>query len=116
MEIIFQFMIIAGFAFAGDAIALLLHLPIPGSIIGLILLFLALQFKILELKKVERVGLWLKNNLAFLFVPITVGIITYFDILKTSWLNIVIVLVVSTLFTYLVTAFVATKILAKGDN
>ena len=42
MKLYVQFMIILVFSFIGEAISNLLHLPIPGSIIGLVLLFLAL--------------------------------------------------------------------------
>lgn len=115
MEILFQILIIFGFAFIGDSITSLFQLPIPGSIIGLVGLFLALQFKIVKLERIETVGNWLKNNLAFLFVPPTVGIMAYFDVLKTSWLDILIVLMVSTLVTYFVTGKIA-QVLNRKDS
>lgn len=40
MKLYVQFMIILVFSFIGEAISNLLHLPVPGSIIGLVLLFL----------------------------------------------------------------------------
>lgn len=45
MKLYVQFMIILIFSLIGEAISTLLHLPVPGSIIGLVLLFLALEFK-----------------------------------------------------------------------
>ena len=39
MKLYVQFMIILVFSFLGEAISTIFHLPIPGSIIGLILLF-----------------------------------------------------------------------------
>ncbi|MFX3972860.1 CidA/LrgA family protein, partial [Streptococcus suis] len=49
MKLYVQFMIILLFSFLGEAISTIFHLPIPGSIIGLILLFLALEFKLIRL-------------------------------------------------------------------
>ncbi len=50
MKLYVQFMIILVFSFLGEAISTIFHLPIPGSIIGLILLFLALEFKLIRLR------------------------------------------------------------------
>ena len=50
MKLYVQFMIIVLLAFIGEGISTYFQLPIPGSIIGLILLFLALEFKLLRLR------------------------------------------------------------------
>ena len=107
MNILTQILIIFGFTFLGDSIQAFLNIPVPGSIIGLVLLFTCLQFKIIKLKQVETVGTWLKNNMAFLFVPITVGIMVHFELLQLHWVNLVIVMVISTVITYLATAYAA---------
>ncbi len=56
MKLYVQFMIILVFSFLGEAISTIFHLPIPGSIIGLILLFLALEFKLIRLRHIHTVG------------------------------------------------------------
>ena len=56
MKLYVQFMIIVLLAFIGEGISTYFQLPIPGSIIGLILLFLALEFKLLRLRHVNAVG------------------------------------------------------------
>ncbi len=114
VKIVSQFLIIAGFTFIGDSITALFKLPIPGSIIGLCLLFAALQFKLIKVSSVEMVGTWLKNNLAFFFVPVTVGIMIYFDVLQATWVEFVIILIISTLVTYVVSAYTATRV--QGDK
>ena len=52
MKLYVQLMIIFSISIIGEGISSVFHLPIPGSIIGLILLFLALQFKLLRLRHV----------------------------------------------------------------
>lgn len=107
MNILKQILIIFLFTFLGEQFQILTQIPVPGSIIGLTLLYLCLNFKIIKVDDVELVGNWLKDNLAFFFVPITVGIMAHFDILKLHWINLVIVMIVSTLITYLVTVYAA---------
>lgn len=67
MKLYVQFMIILIFSFIGEAISNLLNLPVPGSIIGLVLLFLALEFKVIRLRHIDVVGNFLLNNMTILF-------------------------------------------------
>ncbi len=67
MKLYVQFMIILVFSFLGEAISTIFHLPIPGSIIGLILLFLALEFKLIRLRHIHTVGNFLLANMTILF-------------------------------------------------
>lgn len=74
MKIYVQFMIILFFAFVGEGISTLGHLPIPGSIIGLLLLFIALKVKLIRLRHIHLVGQFLLANMTILFLPAAVGI------------------------------------------
>ena len=56
MKLYVQLMIILCFSFAGEAISTLLRLPVPGSIIGLLLLFIALEMKWIRLRHIDKVG------------------------------------------------------------
>ncbi len=82
MKLYVQFMIILVFSFLGEAISTIFHLPIPGSIIGLILLFLALEFKLIRLRHIHTVGNFLLANMTILFLPAAVGIMERFDAIK----------------------------------
>ena len=61
----------------GNTIARLLHLPIPGSIIGLVLLFLLLQFHIIKLEWIELGAAVLLSELLLFFIPSAIGVIDY---------------------------------------
>lgn len=102
MKYLYQFALIASFSYGGELIVSRLGLPIPGSMLGLILFFLCLYFKIVRIDSVRVVGNWLKQNLAVFFVPACVGIMSYFDIIKDSWFQIISVMVISTLITFFV--------------
>ena len=73
-------------------------------------MFLSLYFKIIKLKHIETVGTWLKDNMGFLFVPLTVGLMNEFNILKLHWFTLTIVMVLSTAITYVFTAKIVEKV------
>ena len=110
MTILIQAFIIFFFSYIGTYISNTFNLVFPGSFIGLILMFLSLYFKIIKLKHIETVGTWLKDNMGFLFVPLTVGLMNEFNILKLHWFTLTIVMVLSTAITYVFTAKIVEKL------
>ena len=48
---------------------------------------------------------FLLENMAFFFVPAGVSIINYFDVLKSTWIQLVVICVISTVVTFVVTAW-----------
>lgn len=74
---------------------MLLPFSVPGSVTGMLLLFIALHFNILKIEKVEEVGNWLTSNMAIFFVPAGVGLMTNFDILASIWWQLLIIVFVS---------------------
>ncbi|WNB92620.1 CidA/LrgA family holin-like protein [Bacillus sp. NEB1478] len=94
---VLQVGILIFFYLIGNAITKYLHLPIPGSIVGLILLFLLLQFKVVKLEWVELGATFLLSELLLFFVPSAVGIIQYEKILSVYGIKLVLVIVLSTI-------------------
>ena len=74
MKYYVQFMLICLFAVIGEAISTFFKLPIPGSIIGLFLLLIALQLKWIRLRHIHAVAEFLIANMTILFLPAGVGI------------------------------------------
>ena len=91
MKLYVQLMILFVISLIGEGISSFFHLPIPGSIIGLIILFLALQFKWLRTRHVNIVGNFLLANMTILFLPPAVGIMEKFDIIAPYLLPIVLI-------------------------
>lgn len=98
MKIIKQLFWIFLFSLLGEMVsgALANLVAIPGSVIGMVLLFFALHFKWLNLHQVEEVGTWLTDNMAIFFVPAGVGLMTNFDVLAEVWLQLLIIMIVTT--------------------
>lgn len=110
MELLKALAVIFGFTFFGEFLSSTFNLPIPGSIIGLISLFIALVLKVIKVEKIKSAGEQLQKNMAFLFVPLLVGLSLQFDILKEHWLALTIVIIVTTIITYVVVGIVTEKV------
>ena len=110
MKIFNQIGILLGVWEAGEVVSQFIKniKNIHGSILGMIILFLLLQFKIISEEKIKDVADFLLGNMAFFFVPAGVSIINYFDILKSTVLQLLVICVVSTIVTFAVTAYVVT--------
>ncbi|WP_010677375.1 CidA/LrgA family protein [Bacillus timonensis] len=108
--IIIQVLLIHLFLFLGAAVKEVLPLPIPASMFGLALLFLALYFKIIKLEWVEAGANWLMAELLLFFVPSAVGIVNYDEIISIKGLEIVILIAISTITVMGLTALIAEKI------
>lgn len=106
MKLYVQLMIIFTISLIGESISNLLGLPVPGSIIGLILLFLALQMKCLRLRHVSLVGNFLLANMTILFLPPAVGIMDKFDVIAPYLLPIVLIIVGALVINVIVIALV----------
>ena len=91
MKLYVQLMIIFMISLVGEGISSVFHLPVPGSILGLVLLFLALQFKLLRLRHISMVGNFLLANMTILFLPPAVGIMDKFQVIAPYLLPIILI-------------------------
>ena len=94
------------FQLAGEVIARALALPIPGPVIGMALLFLALLIRGGPGEGLRQTSGQLLQHLSLLFVPAGVGIMVHAERIGAEWLPIALALVLSTLLTMAVTAWV----------
>ncbi len=114
MKYLKQLMIILVTYFIGQVLQIVLHIPIPGSVIGLILLFLALQKGIIKVEMIEDVCEFLLSNMSFLFIPAGVGLVTSFAILKGRWVGFITILIISTVMVWTITAYIV-KFFRRGN-
>ena len=110
IKIVLQIAFIHIFLLFGMGIKAILHGPIPASMIGLVLLFLALKVNLVKLEWVEQGGKWLLAELLLFFVPSAVGIVNYKEILGWEGIETVALIVLSTIIVMGTTAFVAEKL------
>ncbi|MFC7393589.1 CidA/LrgA family protein [Scopulibacillus cellulosilyticus] len=95
--VILQIALLYVFYFIGNCLQNVLHLPIPGSILGMILLFLLLCFKIVPLKSIETGSQFLLAYLPVFFIPATTGVMNYYHFFMGSGVILFFITILSTL-------------------
>lgn len=60
----------------GSVIVQFLHIPIPGNVLGMLILFMSLVTGVIKLEWIEEAASFLLKHLVFFFIPITVGMMT----------------------------------------
>ena len=113
MKYLSQFLIILGFTFAGEALQRIIPLPIPASIYGMVLLFLALQLKLISIVAVKDMGGFLTSILPVLFVSPSVRILEYWGIIGPNMAAIAIIAVSTTFLVFAVSALVTQRLMKK---
>ena len=102
--------------FISEVISKLLNLPVPGSIIGMILLFVLLTSNIVKVEKVETLANFFLDHLAFFFIPASVGLMTSFASLKGSIFKIILLCILTTIIVISVTAIIVQFICNKKST
>ena len=95
-------------------------IPMPASVIGLVLLFVLLCTGAVKLGEVEKVGTTLTNNIGLLFVPAGISVVNSGVISQAPFL-IIGLIIVSTILLLICTGYVTQIIMkvtsrSKGDK
>jgi holin-like protein len=93
------------FSYVGNLLSSLLKLPIPGSIVGLLLLFLCLHFKIVPERYIKDGAGFILVILPLFFIPATVGIIQFPDFLSGKGAILIGIVMISTFITMIVSGY-----------
>lgn len=113
MKYVKQFMIIMLFSFLGELLHGLLPFPVPASIYGLILLFVALCTRMIKEEQIKETADFLVEIMPVLFIPAGVGLMTQWEALKKLLLPLILVITLGTFFNMVVTGKVTDGILKK---
>ena len=98
---------------AGEIFVKLTHLPVPGPVFGMALLFAALVWNGQVPDGLGRTADGFLSNLSLLFVPAGAGVMLHFKLLETEWLPLSAALLISTLVTIAVTAWLMARLSLK---
>ena len=116
MQYIFQLLVILGASFLGEICNLLLPLPIPASVYGLVLLFAALMMGVIKLENVEKVATFLIATMSIYFIAPSVSLMTVIADYVDSLLGIVVICCVSTVLVMVVTGKVSQLLMSKSKE
>jgi holin-like protein len=98
----------------GEVIVRGLGLPVPGPVIGMLLLFVTLRIRRPLAERVEGAATALLQHLSLLFVPAGVGVMLHVGRLADEWPAIVAALVLSTVLAIGVTAVAMRALVRRG--
>jgi len=104
------------FQCAGEAVSHVLGLPVPGPVVGMLLLFVALRIRDRIPDSIGVAADALARHLSLLFVPAGVGVMMYFGRLAGEWLPIVVALVVSTVIALAVAALTFAALARRAED
>lgn len=107
IRIIAQIIILYVFYYAGVFIVELTNLPLPASILGLLLLFICLQLKWIKVEYIKDGAGFLIGFMTLFFIPPMIGIINYPQLFSTAGWLLMASVVVSTLFVILFTSIIS---------
>lgn len=112
MKYVIQFLIVIAFSFVGELMHYFIPLPIPAGIYGIVLLYLALQFKLMKVKQIREVSGFLIAVMPVMFIPAAVGLIDSWSAIGNRWAQYVTVMVLTT-FIVMGVAGLATQALIR---
>ena len=104
MAILLQIGVVLLICLLSEIVSLLLPFPFPGSVIAMIILFILLEAGVIKVGHIRQKAEFMLKNMAFFFIPAGVGIMEYFDVLKSCIVPFIVICVVSTILTFAATA------------
>jgi Putative effector of murein hydrolase LrgA len=110
-----QFLIILFFTFIGEVLHQFIPLPIPSSIYGLVLLFIALTHGIFKVNEVHDTADFLIDIMPIMFIPAAVGLIQSTTSIKPILIQSIIIMMISTVVVMAITGKVS-MLLRKEDS
>lgn len=116
MKYIRQFGIILLISALGEGLHILLPLPVPASVYGLLLMLAALSAGVLKVGQVREVSGFLIEIMPVMFIPAGVGLLTSWDALKPVWLPVTIITILTTIIVMVVTGRVTQAVIRKGNG
>lgn len=121
MKFLRQFGVILLLSFLGELLHVILPLPVPASVYGLILMFAALCTGILKLEYVKETADFLIEIMPVMFIPAAVGLLESWSSLAPVWVPIAVITGITTVLVMVVTGQVTQYLIGsqqkkKGAN
>ena len=116
MKYLRQFVIILLVSFWGELLKYVIPLPVPASIYGLVILFILLETGILKLDAVKETSVFLIEIMPLMFIPAGVGLMESWGDLNSMLVEVVVIILVSTVLVMGVSGKVTELVLKRSAN
>lgn len=116
VKIMMQVVVLTMISISTNGLAAWLKLPVPGSILGIAVLFLLLKLGIVKLKWIDAGASWLIAEMLLFFVPAAVGILAYGRLMANEGLRIMLVIACSTVLVMVAAGRIAQRLAGRGKE
>lgn len=116
MKYIIQIGIISGISFVAEILHVLLPLPVPASVYGLLMLLIMLLTGIVKEEHIKDTADFLLSIMPLFFVPAAVALITSVESMRGNVWKLLIMCLVSTIVVMVVTGLVSQLIVRVGKH
>ena len=113
MKFLKQFSIILFISFLGEILHMLIPLPVPASVYGLVLMLGALITGVSKLGQVRETATFLIEIMPVMFIPAGVGLMESWSSLQPVWLPVILITIVTTVLVMVVTGKVTQAMIGK---
>lgn len=114
MKLLKELLTILCIYFLGEFLSSTFNLPIPGNILGMIILLILLLTNIVKLESISSVSNFFLDHLAFFFIPAGVGLLTSIAVVKDIWIQFLLICFISTIIVIVVTGLIVQKIISRS--
>lgn len=108
-----QIVFFVAIARLSDALVDWLALPVPGAIVGILLLFALLKLNVVKLRWIDKGADWLLAEMLLFFIPAAVGVIRYKSLVAHSGLRMAAVILISTVAVMACAGWIGEKLAAR---
>ncbi len=113
---LYAVLVLLALQWLGEWLVAALNLPLPGALLGALLLLAGLLWLGRLPKALEQVAGGLLQNMMLLFIPIITGVMLHFDTIAREWLPFLASGIVGTLVTMAATAWVLRWMLGRSQG
>ena len=107
LQFLAQLAVLVGIYLIGNQVVRLARLPIPGNVVGIVLLYALLNLGLVRLEHVQDAADFLLRHLVFFFIPVAVDLMNWGGLFYKYGLMLALAIVVSTILTYVGTGWIA---------
>ncbi|MDQ0208176.1 CidA/LrgA family protein [Alkalicoccobacillus murimartini] len=115
-RIILHLLILSVFYCIGMALQTWLSIPLPGSLVGMILLFICLSSQVVPVRFVDQGAEWILKHLSLMFIPIIAGIVTFPILFTSRGLSLILLTMFSTLLVIVLSGLISQYLALKQER
>ena len=116
MKIVKELSVVMAILYLAHVIQVAFSLPIPSTVLGMIILLIALLSGVVKIDMIENVAPFSMNYLTFLFIPGGVGLISSLDLIADTWFQILLLIIVTTIIVIAVTGLTVQALDKKNES